>query len=101
MASQAQLRNLPLQLQPHFLFHAPNAISSAMYEDVAAADAMVARLSDFLRLTLRRADAQEVCLSDALELLDAYPGIMRARFEDTPEVMMEVDADVRPAFARS
>jgi LytS/YehU family sensor histidine kinase len=96
--AQAQLRNLQLQLQPHFLFNALNAISSVMYEDVAAADAMVTRLSDFLRLTLRRADAQEVRLGDELELLDAYLGIMRARFEDTLEVRMDVDADARPAF---
>jgi len=59
---------------------------------------MVTRLSDFLRLTLRRADAQEVRLADELEMLDAYLVIMRARFEDTLEVRMNVDPEVRPAF---
>ena len=37
--AQAQLQNLRLQLQPHFLFNALNTSSSLMYEDPRAADA--------------------------------------------------------------
>jgi hypothetical protein len=51
--AHAQLENLRLQLQPHFLFNTLNTISSIMYEDVRAADAMINQLSDLLRLTLR------------------------------------------------
>ncbi|MBV8644867.1 MAG: histidine kinase, partial [Candidatus Eremiobacteraeota bacterium] len=47
--AQATLENLRLQLNPHFLFNALNAISSVMYEDVRRADTMLARLSEFLR----------------------------------------------------
>lgn len=36
--AEAQLENLRLQLQPHFLFNTLNTISSVMYEDVHAAD---------------------------------------------------------------
>ena len=43
--AQAQLQNLRLQLNPHFLFNTLNTISSVMYEDVPAADRMIARLS--------------------------------------------------------
>ena len=39
--AEAQLDNLRLQLQPHFLFNTLNTISSVMYEDVPAADAML------------------------------------------------------------
>jgi len=46
--AQAQLENLRLQLQPHFLFNTLNTISSVMYEDVRAADAMITQLSDLL-----------------------------------------------------
>src|SRR5262249_6887386 len=38
--AQAQLENLRLQLQPHFLFNTLNTISAVMYEDIHAADAM-------------------------------------------------------------
>ncbi|HUE89436.1 MAG TPA: histidine kinase, partial [Vicinamibacterales bacterium] len=51
--AEARVRNLHLQLQPHFLFNALNAISSKVYEDAAAADAMIARLADLLRYALR------------------------------------------------
>src|SRR5271169_2272520 len=40
--SQLRLRALEAQLQPHFLFNALNTISSVMYEDVRAADTMIA-----------------------------------------------------------
>jgi LytS/YehU family sensor histidine kinase len=69
-----------------------------MYEDVGAADTMIARLSEFLRLTLHRADEQEVRLSGELELLDAWLAIMRARFEDNLDVEMAVDPDARPVW---
>ncbi|MGB9463783.1 MAG: histidine kinase, partial [Candidatus Acidiferrum sp.] len=36
--AEAQLENLRLQLQPHFLFNTLHTISSVMYEDVHAAD---------------------------------------------------------------
>jgi hypothetical protein len=56
--AEAQLENLRLQLQPHFLFNTLNTISSVMYEDVPAADVMLAQLSDLLRLTLHASRAR-------------------------------------------
>lgn len=96
--AQAQLQNLRLQLQPHFLFNALNTISSVMYEDVRAADEMLARLSEFLRLTLRSAPAQEVRLSEELEFLDLYLNIMRARFESNLRVNMEIENGLENAL---
>ena len=60
--AQAELRNLRLQLQPHFLFNALNTISATMYDDPAAADAMIAELSELLRLSLKTVHTQEVPL---------------------------------------
>ena len=78
--AQAELRNLRLQLQPHFLFNALNTISSTMYEDPRSADRMIGQLSQLLRLSLRTSQEQEVPLRDELEVLDCYLGLMRARF---------------------
>jgi sensor histidine kinase YesM len=66
--AQAQLENLRLQLQPHFLFNTLNTISSVMYEDVPAADAMLTQLSELLRLTLRTANSHEIPLAQELEI---------------------------------
>jgi signal transduction histidine kinase len=78
--AQAELRNLRLQLQPHFLFNALNTISSTMYDDPRSADRMIGQLSQLLRLSLRTSQEQEVPLRDELEVLDCYLGLMRARF---------------------
>jgi two-component system, LytTR family, sensor kinase len=78
--AQAELRNLRLQLQPHFLFNALNTISSTMYDDPRAADRMIGQLSQLLRLSLRKSNAQEVPLRDELDVLSCYLGLMQARF---------------------
>jgi signal transduction histidine kinase len=92
--SQAQFQNLQLQLQPHFLFNALNTISSVMYEDVKRADAMLVQLSDLLRRTLRRPDAQQVPLEEEIEMVRAYLRIMQERFGDDLRVEIAMDPDV-------
>ncbi len=76
-----RLDNLRLQLQPHFLFNTLNAISAVMYEDPKAADTMIARLSDFLRLTLETTDTHETRLDEELRLTALYVDVMRGRLE--------------------
>jgi two-component system LytT family sensor kinase len=88
---QAQLENLRLQLQPHFLFNTLNTISSVMYEDVRAADAMIAQLSDLLRLTLRASRAHEIQLAEELEITRLYLNLMQKRFENKLRVSYEID----------
>jgi sensor histidine kinase YesM len=89
--AEAQLQNLRLQLQPHFLFNALNTISSMMHEDVSRADTMLAQLSDLLRRTLQLGHSQEIPLKDELSLLQLYLAIMEERFGDELKVVFEVD----------
>jgi two-component system LytT family sensor kinase len=92
--AQAQLQNLQLQLQPHFLFNTLNTISSVMYEDIARADAMLAQLSDLLRRTLRRPDVQRVPLEEEIETVVMYLRIMQERFGGDLRVEVAMDPDV-------
>lgn len=96
--AEAQLHNLHLQLQPHFLFNALNTISSVMYEDLSRADAMLAQLSDLLRRTLYRPDRQHVQLEEEIHTIRAYLGIMQERFGEDLIVAMEIDAAVKQAL---
>ncbi len=89
--AEAQLENLRLQLQPHFLFNTLNTISSVMYEDVHAADAMLTQLSELLRLTLRTANSHEIPLAQELEITRLYLQIMQKRFEENLRVTYSVD----------
>jgi hypothetical protein len=89
--TQAQLQVLKSQLNPHFLFNTLNTISSLMYTDTAAADAMMSRLSELLRLTLDNQGAPEVTLKEEMDLLERYLDIERIRFEERLRVTMNVD----------
>jgi len=89
--AQAQLENLRLQLQPHFLFNSLNTISSLMYEDVRAADAMLAQLSDLLRLTLRVSRTHEIRLAEELEIAGVYLELMQKRYENNLRVSYAID----------
>jgi two-component system, LytTR family, sensor kinase len=95
---QAQLENLRLQLQPHFLFNTLNTISSVMYEDVRAADAMIAQLSDLLRLTLRASRTHEIPLAEELEITRLYLDLMQKRFENKLRVTYEIDASLNTSL---
>jgi hypothetical protein len=90
----ARLEALQHRLQPHFLFNALNTISATMHRNVAAADTMIARLSDLLRLSLDRSEAQLIPLRQELELLEAYFDIMRARFGPSLQITTGIDAEV-------
>ena len=99
--AEAQLRALRMQLQPHFLFNTLNSISSLMYSDLEAADSMMTRLADFLRLTLESDGAQEVSLGRELEFVARYLEIERIRFEERLVVDLEVEPEARRALVPS
>ena len=96
--AQAQLENLRLQLQPHFLFNTLNTISAVMYEDVHAADAMITQLSDLLRLTLRASRAHEIPLAEELEITRLYMDLMQKRFENKLQVSYSIDPSVEKSL---
>jgi two-component system, LytTR family, sensor kinase len=89
--AQAELQALKMQLNPHFLFNTLHSISALVHKDADAADKMIARLGDFLRLTLDSAGAQEVSLQQELEFLKCYLDIERIRFKDRLTVQMSIE----------
>src|SRR5882672_6418392 len=89
--AQAQLRALKMQLHPHFLFNTLHSISSLVLEDPPKANSMIARLGDFLRLTLDHADHELVTLKEEAEFLRAYLDIEQVRFGDRLKVAFEME----------
>jgi len=89
--AQAQLRALKMQLHPHFLFNTLHSISSLVLEDPPKANSMIARLGDFLRLTVDNSDQQLVTLKEETEFLRCYLDIEQVRFGDRLTVTFELE----------
>jgi two-component system, LytTR family, sensor kinase len=89
--AQAQLRALKMQLHPHFLFNTLHSISSLVLEDPPKANSMIARLGDFLRLTLENSNQQLVSLKEETEFLRCYLEIEQVRFGDRLTVGLELE----------
>jgi two-component system, LytTR family, sensor kinase len=89
--AQSQLHRLKMQLQPHFLFNALNAISTLIETDPDAADRMLSQLASLLRESLRADAPHEVSLREELSFLDRYLEIEKTRFADRLRVSFEVD----------
>ena len=100
--AQAQLDILRMQLQPHFLFNTLHTISAFMQEgEIEAADRMITRLSDLLRLALESAGEQEVPLRQEMDFLGRYLEIQQIRFQDQLRVRLEVPDELLDACVPS
>ncbi len=74
---------LRYQLNPHFLFNTLNSISTlVLLKQTERANAMLARLSSFLRYTLANEPTAKVTLAQEVETLKLYLEIEKMRFED-------------------
>lgn len=89
--ARAELQNLKMQLHPHFLFNTLNTISVLMSRDTRAANGVLVRLSDLLRMTLDQSGTEEVSLKQELEFLQKYLEIEQTRFQDRLTVEMKVE----------
>jgi LytS/YehU family sensor histidine kinase len=89
--AEAQLENLRLQLNPHFLFNTLNAISSVMYEDLPKADEMLTKLSDFLRIVLASNGVQQVPLDEEIDVERKYVEIMTTRLEQRLSLRVSIE----------
>jgi LytS/YehU family sensor histidine kinase len=91
---QAQMDVLRMQLHPHFLFNALNSISQLLHENVQAAEEMLLRLKEFLKLTLENTSIQETTLKDELEYMKCYLEIQHMRFQDRLRVKMDIEPEI-------
>lgn len=96
--ARAQLDSLKMQLQPHFLFNTLHSVSALIHEDDEAADLMIARLSDFLRLVIEHAGAQEVALVQEIDFLQRYLEIQQVRFQNRLRVAIDVEPEALDAM---
>ncbi|WP_421850952.1 sensor histidine kinase [Novosphingobium sp.] len=101
-ATSAQLAMLRYQLNPHFLFNTLNSISTlVLLKQTEPANAMLSRLSSFLRYTLINEPTGRVTVAQEVETLKLYLDIERMRFEERLATEFRIDEDASPALMPS
>ncbi|MDR2857333.1 MAG: histidine kinase [Novosphingobium sp.] len=91
-ATSAQLAMLRYQLNPHFLFNTLNSISTlVLLKQTEAANAMLTRLSSFLRYTLVTEPGGRVTVAQEIDTLKLYLDIERMRFEERLRTTFTID----------
>jgi len=101
-ATSAQLAMLRYQLNPHFLFNTLNSISTlVLLKQTEPANAMLSRLSSFLRYTLVNEPSARVTVTKEVETLKLYLDIERMRFEERLRTTFRIDPDTEEALLPS
>jgi two-component sensor histidine kinase len=94
--AELRLQTLRMQIDPHFLFNAMNAIAVLIKKgDNDRAEQTIGLLSRFFRQTLESSDRQWVTLEEELALVRQYIAIVQVRFGDRLTVTEHCDPSVR------
>lgn len=90
-ASEARLRLLQAQIQPHFIFNTLAAVQHWVDTGDARASPLLRQLSTFLRGSAELMLQPEVRLADELALVQAYLGVMQARWGERLRHALDID----------
>jgi signal transduction histidine kinase len=93
LATEAELKALKAQINPHFLFNTLNSIAELIHADSDRAEATVERLAEMFRYVLNGSERGLVPLEEELAFLDDYLEIERVRFGDRLHVAREIAPD--------
>ena len=97
--TEAQLKTLKMQIQPHFLFNTHQAIASLMLKkDNDKAMEMLSGLSNLLRHTLKVQDQKFVNLKQELKIVHQYLSIQQVRFHDRLRISIDEPGDLSEAL---
>jgi LytS/YehU family sensor histidine kinase len=91
LATEAELRTLRAQLNPHFLFNALTTIGYLIQAAPTRALSTLMRLTSLLRAVLR-SDGDAIALRRELDVVEAYLEIECARFEQRLRFTIDVPA---------
>ncbi|MEO6362429.1 MAG: sensor histidine kinase [Caldimonas sp.] len=94
-ASEARLRLLQAQIEPHFLFNTLANVTSLMDSDPPRARLMLESFVDYLRASLSGLGGAMHTLGEEIDLVEAYLRIVKIRMDDRLEVSVDVPATLR------
>jgi len=92
--TEAELRALRAQINPHFLFNSLNTIANLIATDPPRAEVMTLRLARVFRYVLANSSRQMVSVREEMEFLRTYLDIEEARFGSRLLVEFNVSPEV-------
>jgi two-component system LytT family sensor kinase len=95
LVSQAELRALQSQINPHFLFNALNTLYGTIPRESSTARRMVLNLADIFRYFLQ-SDKTYVTLAEEMQIVRAYLEVEQSRLGDRLTVEIQVDDAALP-----
>jgi two-component system, LytTR family, sensor kinase len=98
---QAELENLRIRLNPHFLFNALQNISVLAQQNPKLASQMLARLGDLLRAALRPNASLETTVEEEMALTHDYLAVEKMRFGDRLTILVDQAAGADQALVPS
>jgi two-component system LytT family sensor kinase len=92
--ADAELASKRLQMNPHFLFNALDAISNFIFKNEPKdAVKFMGKLAKMMRLTLDSSRSEAMVLADEIELINQYLDLCKLRYGNF-EVQWKVDEDL-------
>lgn len=88
---ESQINTLKGQINPHFMFNSLNNIRGLMLEDVDKARKTLTNLSETLRYSLTKSEANSISLEDELEMVENYVDISKIQFENRLQFKTDID----------
>lgn len=88
---KAQLQELRLKVDPHFLFNTLNTLRTMIRVQNPQSEDFVMNLSNFYRQTLKINSSSVVDLGEEIEVLKSYLFLMQVRNEGKLEIDIQVD----------
>lgn len=99
--ARAQVQLLRAQLQPHFLFNSLHAISSRVTSAPEAAQGMIARLGELLRMSMDAQADPVTTLRDEMDFVGAYLDLQQFRFGERLRIVVEMPEEALDAVIPS
>jgi two-component system LytT family sensor kinase len=97
LVTQAELKSLKFQINPHFIFNSLNSMSALTEIDPKKAKEMIIKLADFLRYILATNEREKNKLSEELKNIRLYLDIEKIRFEDKFDYSEEINDECNKA----
>lgn len=94
LVTEAELKSLKFQINPHFIFNSLNSMSALTTIDPDRARSMILKLADFLRYTLANNGKDKNRLEEELKNIKLYLEIEKIRFEEKFDYTEEIDNEV-------